>query len=125
MSAFKLSPLEELRLEKKRIREERDIAAQRLSYQIQYLNDNWGSLITKGIASSVRTRFSETVDSFVSGHHSSHDSPFFTRRTNPWLSLITSNLPLIGGFVWKVTKPAILAFVAKKASSMLFRKKKK
>jgi hypothetical protein len=125
MSTFKLTPLEELRLEKKRIREERDIAAQRLSYQIQYLNDNWWSLITKGMISSVRTRFTETVDSFVSGHHSPHDSPFFTRRSNPWLGLITSNLPLIGGFVWKITKPAILAFVAKKVSSALFRKKKK
>jgi hypothetical protein len=125
MSTFRLTPLEELRLEKKRIREERNIAAQRLSYQIQYLNDNWWSLITKGMMSSVRTRFAETVDSFVSGPHSSSDSPFFTRRTNPWLSLITSNLPLIGGFVWKVAKPAILAFVAKKVSSALFRRKKR
>jgi hypothetical protein len=120
----KLTPLEELHLEKKRLQEERDIAGQRLSYQLQYLSDNWGSLITKGIASSVRTRFVEVVDTLTSGSSASV-SPFFTKKPNPWLSLALSNLPQIGGIVWKVAKPAIVAFVAKRASLMLFGRKKK
>jgi hypothetical protein len=124
MSTYKLSPLEELRLKKKRLREERDISGQRLSYQLQYLSDNWGSLITRGLTSSIRTRFAETVDNLSAGSFS-FETPFFTRTSNPWLSLIVSNLPLIGGLVWKLAKPAVLAFAAKKATSMLFRRKKK
>ena len=57
MSTYRLSPLEELRLEKERVKEERTIANQRLSYQLQYLNDNWGTLLTKGLTSSVKTKF--------------------------------------------------------------------
>lgn len=49
MSTYKLTPLEELRLEKKRLREERAIASRRLSYQLQYLNNNWGSMLTKEV----------------------------------------------------------------------------
>lgn len=124
MSAYRLSPLEELRLEKKRLREERDIAGQRLSYQLHYLSDNWGSLITKGVTSSMRARFAEIMGSLSSDSFSS-ESPFFTRRANPWLGLVMSNLPLIGGFVWKIAKPAVLAFVAKRVTTMLFGKKKK
>ena len=63
MSTYKLSPLEELRLEKKRYNEQRTIVSQRLSYQLQYLNDNWGTMLTKGVTSSIRTKLSETVDS--------------------------------------------------------------
>ena len=62
MSTYKLTPLEELRLEKKRLREERGIASQRLSYQLQYLNDNWGTMLTKGISSSVKAKLAETID---------------------------------------------------------------
>ena len=40
MSRYKLNPLEELQLEKKRQKEERAIASQRLSYELQYINDN-------------------------------------------------------------------------------------
>ena len=124
MARYKLSPLEELRLEKKRLREERHIAGQRLSYQVQYLSDNWGSLITKGIASSVRNRVMDTVGNLIS-EPSFSDSPFFTKNPNPWLSLVASNLPLISGLVWKMAKPAVLAFLMKKATTMLFNRKSK
>lgn len=124
MSTYKLTPLEELRLEKKRLSEERTIASQRLSYQLQYLNDNWGSMLTKGLTSSVKSKFVETVDNFSSGSSYSV-TPFITRRTNPWVNFAMSNLPLIGSLTWKLTKPAILAFAVKKATSMIFSKKKR
>ena len=128
MSTYKLSPLEELRLEKKRYNEQRTIVSQRLSYQLQCLNDNWGTMLTKGVTSSIRTKLSETVDNLSSG--STAVTPFVTKRVNPWLNntamnIIMSNLPLIGSLTWRVTKPALLAFAAKKATSMLFRRKKK
>lgn len=119
MSTYKLTPLEELRLEKKRLREERAIASRRLAYQLQYLNDNWGSMLTKGVTSSVKSKFSETMDNMSSG--SSHSlTPFITRRANPWINFALSNLPLIGSITWGIAKPALIAFAAKKVSSTLF-----
>lgn len=129
MSTYKLSPLEELHLEKKRYREERSIASRRLSYQLQYLNDNWGTLLTKGVTSSVKSKFSETIDS-LSGGSSTSITPFITKRSNPWvnntvMNIVTANLPLIGSIIWKVTKPALVAFGTKKLTSLVFRRKKK
>lgn len=124
MSTYKLTPLEQLRLEKKRVFEERTIASQRLSYQLQYLNDNWGTMLTKGISSSVKLKFAETVDNLSSGGSRSM-TPFITRRTNPWLNVAMSNLPLLGTMTWRLTKPAILAFATKRLASALFGSKKK
>lgn len=123
MSTYKLTPLEELRLEKKRLREERAIASRRLAYQLQYLNDNWGSMLTKGVTSSVKTKVAETIDHLSLG--SSHAvTPFITRRANPWINFAISNLPLIGSMTWGVAKPALIAFAAKKATSLLFGRRK-
>jgi len=123
MSTYKLTPLEELRLEKKRQREERSIASQRLSYELQYLNDNWGSMLTKGLTSSMKTKFTETMDNISSGNSYSV-TPFVTRKRNPWVNLMMSNLPLLGSVTWKLTKPAIIAFALKQGTSMLFGRKK-
>lgn len=124
MSTYKLTPLEELRLEKKRLREERIIASKRLSYQLQYLNDNWGTLLTKGITSSMKAKLAETIDNLSSGSAYSV-TPFVTKRTNPWLNLAMSNLPLLGSLSWKVARPALITYAIKKIPSMLFGKRKK
>lgn len=124
MSTYKLTPLEELRLEKKRLREERIIASQRLSYQLQYLTDNWGTMLTKGVASSVKSKLVETVDHLSSGSSYSV-TPFVTKRTNPWLNLVLSNLPLIGSLSWKIARPALITFGIRKIPSLLFGKKRK
>jgi hypothetical protein len=119
MSTYKLTPLEELRLEKKRLREERTIASQRLVYQLQYLNDNWGSMLTKGMTSSIKSKFAETMNNLSPG--SSHAiTPFITRRANPWVNLALSNLPLIGSITWRIVKPTLIAFATKKVASSLF-----
>lgn len=124
MSTYKLTPLEQLRLEKKRLGEERTISSQRLTYQLQYLNDNWGSMITKGLTSSVKTKFAETMDN-ISGGTSYSVTPFVTRRTNPWVNFAMANLPLISSVTWKLTKPALIAFAVKKATSVIFGRKKR
>jgi hypothetical protein len=128
MSKYKLNPLEELRLEKKRFREERKIASQRLSYQLQYLNDNWGSMLTKGVSSSIKSKFSETIDN-ISSNSSTSVSPFITKVNNPWINrtvsrIILSNLPLIGSATWNIVKPALLAYGAKRITSMIFGRKR-
>ncbi len=125
MKSYKLTPLDELHLEKKKLREERAISGQRLSYQLQYLADNWGSMLTKGVSSSIKNKFSETVDNLSYGSSSSV-VPFKTKKPgNPWLNLALSNLPFLGGVAWKVAKPAILAFAAKKVTGKLFGGKKR
>jgi len=129
MSKYKLDPLEELRLEKKRFGEERKIASQRLSYQLQYLNDNWGSMLTKGVTSSIKSKFSETMDN-MSTSSSTSVTPFITKVRNPWLNntvtqIILSNLPLIGSAAWNIAKPALIAFGAKKLTSVFFGRNRK
>lgn len=129
MSRYKLNPLEELRLEKKRNNEERTIASQRLSYKLQYLNDNWGSMLTKGVTSSIKTKFAETVDN-LSTSSSSSVTPFVTKGHSSWLNntatqIVMSNLPLIGSVAWNLAKPALIAFGARKITSVLFGSKRK
>lgn len=120
MKSYKLTPLDELHLEKRKMREERAISGQRLAYQIQYLADNWGTLLTKGVTSSIKNKFSETMDNLSSGSSSSI-VPFKTKRTgNPWINLALSNLPFIGSMAWRVGKPALIAFAAKKLTGRLF-----
>lgn len=128
MSKYKLNPLEELRLEKKRFREEQKIASQRLSYQLQYLNDNWGSMLTKGVASSIKSKFSDTMDN-LSTSSSTSVTPFITKVRHPWLNntviqIILSNLPLIGSAALNIAKPALIAYGAKKITSILFGRKR-
>ena len=124
MSKYRLDPLEELRLEKRHFREERKIASHRLSYQLQYLNDNWGSMLTKGVASSIKSKFSETMDN-MSSVSSTSVTPFITKARNPWLhntvtQIVLSNVPLIGSAAWNLAKPALIAVGAKKMTSILF-----
>ncbi len=118
MKTYRLTPLDELHLEKKRLREERAISEQRLSYQFQYLSDNWGTILTKGVASSLKSKFAETVGPLASGSLAS--LPLRGRRSNLLLNLALNNLPQIGSLVWKVAKPSIMAFAAKKVSRMVF-----
>lgn len=124
-----MTPLEELRLEKTRLQEERLISSQRLSYQLQYLNDNWGTMLTKGVTSSVKIKFSETLDNLLTSEPT-HLPPFVTRRSRSWLNsaavnIIVSSLPLIGSIAWKITKPALIAYVTRQAAARIFKKRRR
>lgn len=122
MGKYSITPLDELYLAKKKAREERAIAEQRLSYQLQYLADNWGTLITKGVSSSIKTKFSETMDNLSQGSLSGSVLPFKSKQKGyiQWANLALSNLPLIGRIAWRITKPTVYAFAAKKLTGKLF-----
>ena len=125
MGTQRLSPLNELHLAKKAAREERAISEQRLSYQLQYLADNWGTLLTKGLTSSVKTKFAETVDN-ITHSSSSPLMPMATQKRSGYLiSLALSNMPLIGKIAWKVAKPTVYAFAAKKLTGKLLNLKRR
>lgn len=125
MRTYKLTPLEQLKLEKSRLREERGIAQQRMSYQFKYFSDNWGSLLTKGVTSSIKNKISGTVEG-ISSAGTSSVTPFVTKpQSFKWTNLITSNLSSILPTVWSLAKPALIAFATKKAGSMFFGRSKK
>ncbi len=125
MRTYKLTPLDELCLEKKRLRENRAIAAQRLSYQMQYLEDNWGSMLTQGVASSVKTKFVETIDTLTSGYSESIFPLSGKKNRMAWLNIFTSNLPLVSKVAWQVGKPAVVAFIMKKITGRFWGGKSK
>lgn len=125
MKTYKLTPLDELHLEKKKLREERAISEQRLSYQFQYLADNWGSMLTKGVTTTLKSKFTETVGNLSLDGASSSILPALRTKRNPWLNLALSNLPLIGGIAWRLAKPTLIAITAKKLSRKLFGMRKR
>lgn len=104
------------------------ISSQRLSYQLQYLNDNWGTMLTRGVTSSIKTKFSETLDNLAG--EPPPMPPLVTRRSRSWLNsaavnIIVSNLPLIGSIAWKITKPALVAYVTRQVTARIFGKRRK
>ena len=129
MGKYKLNPLEELRLEKRRHKEERAIASQRLSYELQYLSDNWGSMLTKEITTSLKSRFTEAFHS-LSAPSTTSVTPFTTKRHSSWLNntamqIIMSNLPFMRSVAWRFAKPALITYSAKKISSLVFGRKRR
>ncbi len=128
MTKYSITPLDELRLAKKQAREERLIAEQKLSYQLQYLQDNWGTLMGKGLSSSVKTKFVETIDNISHGSFSSNSPlPFMPKnsRQPQWVNLALNNIPLISKVVWRLAKPTLYAYTAKRVTGKLFGKNKK
>ncbi|MDR1517681.1 MAG: hypothetical protein LBS52_06280 [Dysgonamonadaceae bacterium] len=123
MRTYKLTPLEQLQLEKKKVREERAVAEQRLVYQLQYINDNWGSLITRGISSSIKNKFFERMEGI--SVFDTVAAPLIGKSSNPWLNFATSNLPLLRNVAWGLLKPALMAYATKKITSLIFGKRKK
>lgn len=124
MSTYKLTPLEELRLEKKRLREERAITGQRLSTQLEYLNDNWGVMLTKAVISTFKSNFAETLCNLSNGASNSL-APLITGKSNPLVNIALASLPSVGSLAWGMAKPAIFAFVVRKATSFLFGRRKR
>ncbi len=121
MSTHGLTPLNELHLAKKKAREERTISERRLSYQLQYLADNWGTLLTKGLSSSVKTKFAETLDNLTQGSHTPLLQQGVSKKGAPyWMNIVLSNLPLISKILWRVAKPTVFAFTAKRLTSKIF-----
>ncbi|HTN67997.1 MAG TPA: hypothetical protein VLZ33_00880 [Dysgonamonadaceae bacterium] len=122
MRTYKLTPLDQLKLEKKQLREEINTAEQKMVFQLQYLNDNWGSMLLKGATSSIKNRLTDTV-----GQISPVSQSSYVTRTlgGGWGNLFLSNYKLVGSVGWKIIKPIALTFLTRRATSMLFHRKKR
>lgn len=127
MKAYKLNPLEQLQLEKKQLQEECKIAEQRMSFQMQYLADNWGSMVTKSVTSSIKHKFSDVVDNFTPSNSSAVTlTPYISKPKAKGLSrLLSSNYKSIALASWGIIKPMLWAYVTKRATSMIFGRKRR
>lgn len=121
MKTYKLTPLDQLLLEEKQLREEIKVSEQKMVFQLQYLNDNWGSMLLQGITSSIKSSVTNTFE-HISPIAS---SPYVTRAIGGgWGSLLLSNYKLVGSMGWKIIKPIALTLLTRKAKSMLFPKRR-
>ena len=122
MKTYKLTPLDQLILQERQLSEEIKISEQKMAFQMQYLSDNWGSMLVKGVTSSIKNKLTDTV-----GQISPVATSSYVTRTlgGGWGNLFFSNYKLVGSMGWKIIKPIAMAFLTKKATSMLFSRKKK
>ena len=122
MKTYRLTPLDQLKLEERQLREEIKISEQKMVFQLQYINDNWGSMLLKGITSSVKNKVTNTFE------HISPiaTSPYVTRAIGGgWGGLLLSNYKLVGSMGWKILKPIALTILSRKAKSMIFPRRKR
>lgn len=122
MKTYKLTPLDQLKLEEKQLREEIKISEQKMAFQLQYVHDNWGSMLVKSITSSFMNKVTDRVESSSPISATS----YLTRSVGGgWGNFFLSNYKSVGSVGWKLLKPIALTFLTKKATSALFSKKKK
>lgn len=122
MKTYKLTPLDQLMLEERQLREEIKISEQKMVFQMQYINDNWGSMLLKELTSTVKNKVSDTFE-HISPVSS---SPYVTRTLGGgWGNLFLSNYKLVGSIGWRLIKPIALTLITRKAKTMLFGRKRR
>ncbi len=122
MKTYKLTPLDQLKIEEKQLREEIKISEQKMAFQLQHIHDNWGSMLLRSTTSSIMNKVTDRVG----GSSPISSTSYLTRSVGGgWGSFILSNYKSVGSVGWRLLKPIALGFLTKKATSMLFSKKKK
>jgi hypothetical protein len=122
MRTYKLTPLDQLKLEEKQLREEIKISEQKMVFQLQYINDNWGSMLLKSVTSSIMNKVTDRVESSSPLSTSS----YLTRSVGGgWGNLLLSNYKSVGSIGWRLLKPIALTFITKRATARLFHRKKR
>lgn len=123
MKTYRLTPYEQIKLEEKQLREEIKISEQKMAFQLQYIQDNWGSMLLRSTTSSIINR---VADRTTSSSSPISRTPYLTRTVGGgWGNFFLSNYKTVASIGWRFLKPIALGLVTKKATSMLFSKKKK
>ena len=104
----RLSPAEELKQERKRLKEECQIHKERIINTTGYVKDNLGSVLLNTVVGSSRSGL-DTLFGSSPKTKSLSDNP------------IIAALPAI----WNIAQPFIIGFATKKITARLFRKKRK
>ena len=122
MKTYKLTPLDQLRIEEKQLREEIKISEQKMAFRLQYINDNWGSMLLKSTTSSIMNKVTDRAI----GSSPVSSTSYLTRLPGGgWGNFFLSNYKTVGSVGWRLLKPLALTFLTRKATSMLFSRKKK
>lgn len=122
MKTYKLTPLDQLKIEEKQLREEIKISEQKMAFQFQYINDNWGSMLVKSVSSSIMNRVTDRVDSSSPISNTS----YLTRSIGGgWGDFFLSNYKSMGSIGWKILKPLAITFITRRATSKLFSRRKR
>ena len=122
MKTYKLTPLDQLRIEEKQLREEIKISEQKMAFRLQYINDNWGSMLLKSTTSSIMNKVTDRAI----GSSPVSSSSYLTRLPGgDWGNFFLSNYKTVGSVGWRLLKPLALTFLTRKATSILFSRKKK
>ena len=121
MKAYKLTPLDQLKLEEKQLREEIKVSEQKMVFQLQYIHDNWGSMLLKSVSSSIMSKVTDRVES-----SSPVSSNYLTRSTGGgWGNFFFSNYKSVGSIGWRILRPIALTFLTKKVTSKLLPKRRR
>lgn len=125
MKTYELTPLEKLQAEKERLRDERATAERRMLFQLQYLANNWGTLLAQSVTGVFKNRLLETVENISYAGTNSATTFRTLPRKMKWGNFLVSNLPNIAQITWRIAKPALITFGTKKIMAMIFKKSKK
>lgn len=115
----KLSPLEELRLERCQLKSECAEYEKKLSSNWHYAKDNFGKLAIGTIFSSAKNGIGDLF-SLISGKK--HDSENEEGKSS---SVVTQMLLGAAPFIWEMVQPMLVGIIIKKVKSIFSRKDKK
>lgn len=117
----KLSPLQELRLERSRLKDECSEYEQKFHNNWEYTKGNFGSLAAGTLLSSIRNSIGGLF-SFASGKKQADAEDEVAEDTGKSSSFATQMLLAAVPLVWKMVQPMIVEMALGKAKS-LFNKK--
>ncbi len=112
----KLSPLDELRAERIRLKAESILHEENIKDNFSYLKGNLGSIIVSSLFSSVNNT---SEKSFLNARPSSKGGIY-----DKFSAIIEGASAVLPG-VWTIAQPIVIGLLTKKVSSFFFRKKKK
>ena len=122
MKTYKLTPYDQLKIEEKQLREEIKVSEQKMAFQLQHVYDNWGSMLLRSTTSSIVNRVTDRAG----GSSPISNTSYLTRSAGGgWGNFFLSNYKSVGSISWRLLKPIALGFITKKATSMLFSKKRR
>ncbi len=111
----KLSPLEELRVERAKLKEDIVLHENKIKEDFSYLKNNWGSMI-------ITSMFSSSTNSSKSESDSSFGKDLFGSSK---LTSIVDGIIAVAPGIWSIAQPLLLGMITKRITSFIFGKKKK
>lgn len=121
----KISPLEELRTEKEQLRAEFSTTEDKVLTQINYVSNNFGSIVLNMVLGGFSQQFKKTSRSEKSGSSSNSDINIPNNASSTVMETVWAGLQLTYPYLIEIAKPLVIAFVTNKIGSLFKKKTKK